>query len=59
MSSRASRKEAARAARERLAQQERRRRNRWVTAGAIAVLLVAGLIGYGVYACATAGTPAG
>ncbi|MDQ7904004.1 thioredoxin domain-containing protein [Phytohabitans sp. ZYX-F-186] len=50
MSSRASRKEAARAARELIARQRRRRRNRLVTAAAVAVLLAAGATGYAVYA---------
>ncbi|BCB91889.1 DsbA family protein [Phytohabitans suffuscus] len=50
MSSRASRKEAARAAREMLARQQRRRRTRLVTAGAGAALLAAAVTGYAVYA---------
>ena len=54
MSSRASRKEAARAAREMLVQQ-RRRRTRLVTAVAVAVLLAAALTGYAVYAAQDTG----
>jgi len=50
VSSRASRKEAARAAREMLDQQRRRTRTRLVTAGAVAALLAAGVTGYAVYA---------
>lgn len=55
MSSRASRKEAARAAREMIARQQRRRRKRLVTAAAVAALTAAGATGYAVYATQDAG----
>lgn len=50
MSSRGTRKQAARVVREQRARQQRRRRARWVTVGAVAVLLLFGLTGYVVYA---------
>lgn len=54
MSSRASRKEAARAAREMLVRRQRRR-TRLVTAVAVAALVAAGLTGYAVYAAQDSG----
>ncbi len=41
---------ASRVVREQLAKEQRRRRSRWITVGALALLLVAGLIGWVVYA---------
>ncbi|MFY1671513.1 DsbA family protein [Plantactinospora sp. WMMB334] len=55
MSSRASRKEQIRVARELRARQQRRRRTRLVTAVAVGVLLAAGLTGYAVYAAQRVG----
>ncbi len=40
---------AARVVRDQLAKEQRQRRNRWITVGAIVLLVVAGLIGYYVY----------
>jgi len=62
VSSRASQSKAARTARERLARARRRERAKWASIIAVAVLLVAGGIGYGVYAVQRAdsfATPAG
>jgi len=49
MSTESARKRAAREQRERLARQERRRVTAWISAGAVVVLLLVGIIGYGVY----------
>jgi protein-disulfide isomerase len=43
-------RQATRVVREQLASEKRRKRRAWVTIGAVAVLLIAGLIGWGIYA---------
>lgn len=50
MTKRAGQKQAARVVRERLAQERRRRRTRTVTVSALVALLVAGVVGWAVYA---------
>jgi protein-disulfide isomerase len=49
MSRRVQENRAMRVVREQLAREKRRQRNRWLTVGAVALLLVAGLIGWAVY----------
>jgi protein-disulfide isomerase len=49
VSRRAENKQAARVVRDQLARERRMRRNRWITVGAIVLLVIAGLVGYTVY----------
>lgn len=62
MSSRAGRKQAARIVREQIARERRRKRNLWTSLVAVAALVIAGMIGWAVYASQRSGaynTPRG
>ncbi|MEJ3747234.1 thioredoxin domain-containing protein [Actinomycetes bacterium KLBMP 9797] len=50
MSTRVKQKQAARVVRDQIAREKRRSRTLWTTIAAVAVLVIAGMIGYGVYA---------